>query len=178
MQSTNFVGSIDQGTTSTRFIIWDRAGRSVASEQLEHAQILPKPGYVEHDPSEIWQRTQEVISRALVSAGLSGRDLAAIGITNQRETTVAWDASTGLPLHNALVWQDTRTQTIIDSLNPDDVALLRQRTGLRAATYFSGSKMKVAHALNSWHHPLYFVTFSCSGSWSSLKSHLRSARVG
>ncbi len=143
MQPLNFVGSIDQGTTSTRFIIWDRAGRAVACEQLEHAQIMPRPGYVEHDAAEIWQRTQEVITRALASAGLRGCDLAAIGITNQRETTVAWDAVTGRPLHNALVWQDTRTQGIINALDADAVALLRERTGLRAATYFSGSKMKV-----------------------------------
>ena len=143
MQPLNFVGSIDQGTTSTRFIIWDRAGRAVACEQVEHAQIMPRPGYVEHDAAEIWQRTQEVITRALASAGLRGCDLAAIGITNQRETTVAWDAVTGRPLHNALVWQDTRTQGIINALDADAVALLRERTGLRAATYFSGSKMKV-----------------------------------
>ena len=146
MQPLNFVGSIDQGTTSTRFIIWDRAGRAVACEQLEHAQIMPRPGHVEHDAAEIWQRTQEVITRALASAGLHGRDLAAIGITNQRETTVAWDAVTGRPLHNALVWQDTRTQSIISALDADAVALLRARTGLRAATYFSGSKMKVLRA--------------------------------
>ncbi len=146
MQPVNFVGSIDQGTTSTRFIIWDRAGRIIACEQQEHTQILPKPGHVEHDAIEIWQRTQEVISRALASAGLCGGDLAAIGITNQRETTVAWDAVTGKPLYNALVWQDTRTQDIIDALDADAVALLRSRTGLRAATYFSGSKMKVTLA--------------------------------
>jgi glycerol kinase len=143
MQPLQFVGSIDQGTTSTRFIIWDRSGLAVACEQQEHSQILPQAGHVEHDAAEIWQRTQDVITRALASAGLSGCDLAAIGITNQRETTVAWDAATGQPLHNALVWQDTRTQAIIDSLDADQVLLLQKRTGLRAATYFSGSKMKV-----------------------------------
>ena len=143
MQPLNFVGSIDQGTTSTRFIIWDRSGSIVACEQQEHTQILPQPGHVEHDAAEIWQRTQEVVARALASAGLRGSDLAAIGITNQRETTVAWDAVSGRPLHNALVWQDTRTQGIISALDNDTVALLHNRTGLRASTYFSGSKMKV-----------------------------------
>ena len=143
MQPLKFVGSVDQGTTSTRFIIWDRSGAAVACAQLEHSQILPKPGHVEHDAAEIWQRTEDVITRALASAGLSGCDLAAIGITNQRETTVAWDAVTGEPLHNALVWQDTRTQAIIDSLSADQALLLQKRTGLKAATYFSASKMKV-----------------------------------
>lgn len=167
MQSPKFVGSIDQGTTSTRFIIWDRSGRAVACEQQEHAQIMPRPGYVEHDASEIWRRTQEVITRALRSSGLKGNDLAAIGITNQRETTVAWDAVTGLPLHNALVWQDTRTQAIISALDADAVALLRTRAGLRAATYFSGSKMQVRHAIRppviSVAASVVFQYFVCSG---------------
>ena len=180
----NYVGSIDQGTTSTRFIIWDRTGRAVACEQREHAQILPKPGHVEHDADQIWQRTQEVIARALASAGLSGCDLAAVGITNQRETTVAWDAVTGRALHNALVWQDTRTQAIIDALDADAVDMLRRRTGLRAATYFSGSKMKVRRS--RWQcaqlaatTPTLSLTRCCaSGCSSSPTSPQRSARDG
>lgn len=177
MQPVKFVGSIDQGTTSTRFIIWDRAGCIVACEQQEHTQILPKPGHVEHDATEIWQRTEEVVSRALASAGLSGSDLSAIGITNQRETTVAWDAITGKPLYNALVWQDTRTQSIIDALDADAVALLRARTGLRAATYFSGSKMKVQRACLLL--PLVHLSSFpfCSGSSTNLKSLLRTSTV-
>jgi glycerol kinase len=135
---------------------------------------LPKPGHVEHDATEIWQRTQEVVTRALASAGLSGGDLAAIGITNQRETTVAWDALTGLPLHNALVWQDTRTQDIIDSLDADSVSLLRTRTGLRAATYFSGSKMKVSLACSLL--PLHGASIdSCAVAPGPTRGRLRAA---
>ena len=104
----NYVGAIDQGTTSTRFIVFDRSGRIVSVAQKEHEQIYPKPGWVEHDPEEIWRRTEEVIGDAMAAAGLSRTDLAAIGITNQRETTVVWNRRTGKPVHNAIVWQDTR----------------------------------------------------------------------
>src|SRR5436853_383559 len=104
----DYIGAIDQGTTSTRFILFDRAGRIAASAQKEHEQIYPQPGWVEHDPNEIWARTGEVIAGALSQHGLQAKDVAAIGITNQRETTVLWDRKTGKPLSNALVWQDTR----------------------------------------------------------------------
>src|ERR1035438_541526 len=106
----DFIGAIDQGTTSTRFLVFDRAGRIVASAQKEHQQIYPQPGWVEHDPEEIWFRTREVIAEAMEQRGLKPGDLAAMGITNHRETTVLWNAKTGKPLANALVWQDTRVQ--------------------------------------------------------------------
>ena len=135
----SYLGAIDQGTTSTRFIVFDRSGRIVSCEQREHAQIYPRPGWVEHDAEEIWRRTQEVIASALEQRALTASDLAAVGITNQRETTVLWDRITGQPIHNAIVWQDTRVA--------DDVAALareggqnrfRARTGLPLSTYFSG----------------------------------------
>src|SRR5690242_17628859 len=103
---SRYVGAIDQGTTSTRFIVFDRAGNTVATAQREHRQIYPQPGWVEHDPAEIRDNTLAVIEQALRGAGLSPRDLAAVGITNQRETTLLWERSTGRPMHNALVWQD------------------------------------------------------------------------
>jgi len=109
----NYVGAIDQGTTSTRFIVFDRAGRIVSVAQKEHEQIYPKPGWVEHDPEEIWRRTGETIGEAMGAAGLSRTDLAAIGITNQRETTVVWNRKTGKPVYNAIVWQDTRVAATV-----------------------------------------------------------------
>jgi glycerol kinase len=111
-----FVGAVDQGTTSTRFMIFDHAGNEVARHQLEHDQIMPQSGWVEHDPVEIWERTNTVIQNALRSGGLSAADLKAIGITNQRETTVVWDPRTGRPYYNAIVWQDTRTDSIAAAL--------------------------------------------------------------
>ncbi len=137
----SYIGSLDQGTTSSRFIIFDQTGSIVAQHQLEHRQILPQAGWVEHDASEIWQATQTVIAGALAKANISGSDLVAIGITNQRETVVAWDKETGLPLHNAIVWQDTRTQEFLSSLSQDQTQLIRRKTGLTIAPYFSGSKM-------------------------------------
>lgn len=107
-----FVGAVDQGTTSTRFMIFDHAGNEVAKHQLEHQQILPRSGWVEHDPVEIWERTNTVIQNALRDGGLTASDLRAIGITNQRETTVVWDPRNGRPYYNAIVWQDTRTDSI------------------------------------------------------------------
>ncbi|MBL6979025.1 MAG: glycerol kinase, partial [Desulfobacteraceae bacterium] len=104
----NYVGAVDQGTTSTRFIIFDHAGRIVGLDQKEHEQIFPKPGWVEHNPMEIWKNTREVIRGALTKTDIKGSDLAAIGITNQRETTVLWDKNTGKPYNNAIVWQCTR----------------------------------------------------------------------
>jgi glycerol kinase len=139
----DFVGAIDQGTTSTRFMIFDHGGNEVARAQLEHEQILPQPGWVEHDPVEIWQRTQEVVQQGLKNANLSAGDLAALGITNQRETSVVWDKSTGRPLYNAIVWQDTRTDRIASALDRDGRGdIIRRKAGLPPATYFSGGKIQ------------------------------------
>ena len=109
--------AIDQGTTSTRFMIFDRQGKVVAIDQKEHKQIPPQPGWMEHDPMEIWQRTQEVIAGALKKGKVKASELKAIGVTNQRETTVVWDKNTGKPVYNALVWMDTRTQGVVDALS-------------------------------------------------------------
>jgi glycerol kinase len=139
----DFVGAVDQGTTSSRFMIFDHNGNEVAKHQLEHTQYLPKPGWVEHDPIEIWERTNVAIQNAVRTAGLTAADLAAIGITNQRETTVVWDPRTGRPYGNAIVWQDTRTDSIAKALERDGHGdLIRQRAGLPPATYFSGGKIK------------------------------------
>ena len=138
-----YIGAIDQGTTSTRFMIFDHGGNVVCFDQKEHRQIYPKPGWVEHDPMEIWSRTQEVIARALEKGGISADEIAAIGITNQRETTVVWDRTTGQPVHNAIVWQDTRTDKIISKLGRiGGQNKFRKKTGLPLATYFSGPKIK------------------------------------
>ena len=137
-----YIGALDQGTSSTRFMIFDADARVIASHQLEHKQIFPNPGWVEHDGTEIWTRTQEVIAGALDKAGLKAGNLSAIGITNQRETTIAWDVKTGKPLHNALVWQDTRTAEFMDNLSEAHKELIIRRTGLAIAPYFSASKMK------------------------------------
>ncbi|MBB4041479.1 glycerol kinase [Microvirga flocculans] len=138
-----YVGAIDQGTTSSRFIVFDKAGSIVSVAQKEHAQIYPKPGYVEHDPLEIWHNTREVIRDALAKKGLTPRDLAAIGITNQRETTLIWDRRTGKPLHNALVWQDTRVDSIVEEFAREGGHdRLRAKTGLPLASYFSGLKLR------------------------------------
>ncbi len=136
-----FIGALDQGTSSTRFIVFDNAGKIIGQHQLEHRQLLPKAGWVEHDASEIWERTKEVISGALNEAGISGSDLAGIGITNQRETTVIWDRTTGKPLANAIVWQDTRTQSFLDTFSNEVKEKITFKTGLAIAPYFSGSKM-------------------------------------
>lgn len=138
-----FVGAIDQGTTSTRFMIFDHNGAVVAGHQLEHAQILPRAGWVEHDPLEIWRRTENVIEVCLDRAKLTASDLAAVGVTNQRETTVVWDPVTGRPYHNAIVWQDTRTDQIAADLRRDSRGdIIRERTGLPPAAYFSGGKVQ------------------------------------
>lgn len=138
-----YVAAIDQGTTSTRCIIFDRLGNVVGSDQREHRQILPQPGWVEHDPLELWERTKEVLLRACEKSDLSSGDLAAIGITNQRETTIVWDRETGRPLYNAIVWQDTRTDQICARLaTGGGQDRFRQQTGLPLATYFSGPKIK------------------------------------
>jgi len=138
-----YVAAIDQGTTSTRFIIFDHGGNVIAVAQKEHKQIYPKPGWVEHDPLEIWENTLEVTERGLKSAHLQSADIAAIGITNQRETTVAWDKNTGKPVYNAIVWQDTRTDVICAKLaKSGGQNRFRKKTGLPLATYFSGPKIK------------------------------------
>jgi glycerol kinase len=139
----DFVAAIDQGTTSTRCMIFDHSGREVAKHQLEHAQIMPSAGWVEHDPTEIWQRTQEVVQQALTESGLTAADLAGLGITNQRETTLVWNPITGEPYGNAIVWQDTRTDKIAAALERDGRGeVIRHRAGLPPATYFSGGKLQ------------------------------------
>lgn len=140
---TRYLAAIDQGTTSTRFMVFDRVGMAVASEQKEHQQIYPRPGWVEHDPLEIWRCVQEVICGTLQKSGIDPTDIAAVGVTNQRETVVIWDRATGMPLCNAIVWQDTRTLDICKQLAAQGVEdWLRTRTGLPLATYFSGPKIK------------------------------------
>ena len=139
----SYIGAIDQGTTSSRFIVFDHAGRIVSTAQKEHEQIYPKPGWVEHDPEEIWRRTHAVIREAMEARGLRPEDLAAIGITNQRETTVVWHRKSGKPIYNAIVWQDTRVAPAVAefaALGGQD--RYRSRTGLPLATYFSGLKIR------------------------------------
>src|SRR6202163_1535817 len=136
-----YAAAIDQGTTSTRFMVFDHSGKVVAVDQKEHEQIFPKPGWVEHDPLEIWERTQEVVRAGLGKVDIG--DIAAVGITNQRETTVVWDRTTGKPVYNAIVWQDTRTDKIVEQLSADGGQdRFRARVGLPLATYFSGPKVK------------------------------------
>jgi glycerol kinase len=137
-----YIGALDQGTSSTRFIIFGHDGLPIADAQREHQQILPQSGWVEHDADEIWRRCKEVILEALYKAEITPSDLAAIGITNQRETTVAWDYGTGKPLHSAIVWQDTRTAQSLASLNDDDSQYITQSSGLPISAYFSASKMR------------------------------------
>jgi glycerol kinase len=138
-----YVVAIDQGTTSTRCLVVDARGQVVAVAQKEHAQITPRPGWVEHDPLEIWQRAQEVVGEALAQAAVVREDVAAVGVTNQRETTLVWDRDTGQPVYNAVVWQDTRTDGICRELAREGGQdRFRERTGLPVATYFSGPKLR------------------------------------
>lgn len=138
-----FVGAIDQGTTSTRFAVIDHSGSIVAKAQREHEQIHPQPGWVEHDAAEIWANTQAVIVDALQGAGLSSSDLVAVGITNQRETAVLWDRATGQPVAPAIVWQDTRTAALVRELGADvGASRFQHKTGLPLATYFAGPKVR------------------------------------
>ena len=144
--NAQYIGAIDQGTTSTRFILFDRKGATVGSHQLEHRQIFPKAGWVEHDPLEIWACTVEVVQQTLKTASVGPEQIAAIGITNQRETTLAWDPKTGQPFGNAIVWQDTRTDELVGKLAREGAAQggidrFREKTGLPLATYFSGPKL-------------------------------------
>jgi len=140
--SEKYIVAIDQGTTSTRAIVFDHAGSIVSTGQLEHEQIFPRAGWVEHDPMEIWRNTREVIGQALSKADITRHDVEAVGITNQRETAVVWDRTTGKPVYNAIVWQDTRTQKIVDRLAADGgVERFKPTVGLPLATYFSGTKI-------------------------------------
>ncbi|MGH3554991.1 MAG: FGGY family carbohydrate kinase, partial [Mycobacterium sp.] len=132
-----FIASIDQGTTSTRCMIFDHNGAEVGRHQLEHEQILPQAGWVEHDPVEIWERTASVLTSVLNRTNLGSKDIAALGITNQRETTLVWNRRTGRPYYNAIVWQDTRTDRIASALDRDGRGdVIRRKAGLPPATYF------------------------------------------
>jgi glycerol kinase len=138
-----YVGAIDQGTTSTRFLVFDRQGEIVASVQREHAQICPRPGWVEHDANEIWAATEGVIAEAMQGAGLTRGDLAALGLANQRETTLLWRRSTGEPIHNAIVWMDTRTDELVARYSTEGgKERFREKTGLPLSTYFSSFKLR------------------------------------
>ncbi|WP_267423198.1 MULTISPECIES: glycerol kinase GlpK [unclassified Curtobacterium] len=137
----DYIVAIDQGTTSTRAIVFDHSGSIVSSGQKEHEQIFPRAGWVEHDPSEIWDNTREVIGQALSRADITRHDVAAVGITNQRETAVVWDKTTGKPVYNAIVWQDTRTQALVDKLAAGDTDRYKSIVGLPLATYFAGTKI-------------------------------------
>ncbi len=142
MTTPTYVLAIDQGTTSSRAIVFDHAGGVVSTGQLEHEQIFPRAGWVEHDPMEIWRNTREVVGQALARADINRDQIEAVGITNQRETAVVWDKNTGKPVHNAIVWQDTRTQRICDRLAGDDgPERYKDRVGLPLATYFAGPKV-------------------------------------
>ena len=138
-----YAAALDQGTTSSRAMIFNHEGRVVSVAQKEHEQIFPKPGWVEHDAKEIWARCQEVLDEALKAADASADDIAGLGITNQRETALVWDRNTGEPIHNALVWQDTRTDALVDELSADGGQdRFRAKSGLPLATYFSGPKVR------------------------------------
>ena len=138
-----YAAALDQGTTSSRAMIFNHEGRVVSVAQKEHEQIFPKPGWVEHDAKEIWARSQEVLDEALKAADASADDIAGLGITNQRETALVWDRNTGEPVHNALVWQDTRTDALVDELSADGGQdRFRAKSGLPLATYFSGPKVR------------------------------------
>jgi len=137
-----YVGAIDQGTTGTRFMLFDHGGRVIANAYEQHEQIYPEPGWVEHDPVEIWRNAKTVVSRGLSIAGIDAEQLAALGITNQRETTVVWDEASGKPVYNALVWQDRRTTDRIEALDADAVEAIREKTGLEADAYFSAPKVE------------------------------------
>jgi glycerol kinase len=139
----SYIGALDQGTTSTRFIVFDRSGQIVSAAQSEHAQIYPRPGWVEHNSEEIWRRSQSVIVEAMDARGLRAEDLAAIGVTNQRETVVVWDRKSGRPVYNAIVWQDTRVAAAVAEFAAcGGQDRYRSRTGLPLATYFSGLKIR------------------------------------
>src|SRR6185312_6673957 len=138
-----FILSLDQGTTSSRAIVFDRKGNSMALSRKEFTQLFPQPGWVEHDPMEIWSSKLTVATEAIVKAGLTPGDIAAIGITNQRETTILWNKETGRPVYNAIVWQDRRTSDYCNALKEAGKAdLIRERTGLVIDAYFSATKIR------------------------------------
>ena len=140
---TGYIGALDQGTSSTRFIVFDRSGAVVSAAQREHQQIYPKPGWVEHDPQEIWRRSTEVIGEALTKKGLRATSLVAMGITNQRETTIVWERRTGKPLTNAIVWQDVRVSDDVNEFSKSGGPnRFRLKTGLPLSPYFSGLKIR------------------------------------
>jgi len=139
----DYVGAVDQGTTNSRFMLFDHGGNEVGKHQLEHQQILPQAGWVEHNPVEIWERTRSLIQMTMIGLGLQGSDMAALGVANQRETTVVWNRKTGRPYYNAIVWQDTRTDHIASALEREGKGdVIRQKAGLPPATYFSGGKIQ------------------------------------
>ena len=162
-----YIGSLDQGTTSTRFIIFNNLGEIIGQDQVEHQQILPKSGWVEHDATEIWRNTQTVIEKALSNSGLAPSDLAAIGITNQRETVVAWDRESGEPLTNAIVWQDTRTADYLNKFSDSDKSIITAKTGTPIAPYFSASKM--AWMLANGVNPSPTIAFGTIDAWLIFK---------
>src|SRR5882757_6583687 len=138
-----YVAAIDQGTTSSRCIVFDRQGRVVGIAQREHEQIFPRPGWVEHDPETIWRNTEFVLGEVLKTTGLDAGDITAVGITNQRETTVVWERATGKPIYNAIVWQDTRTDRLCTELGGEfGTTRYQDRTGLPLSTYFAGPKLR------------------------------------
>src|SRR5229473_829438 len=143
MADKKYAAAVDQGTTGTRFMVFSHDGKVVSTDYLEHEQIYPKPGWVEHDPMEIWDKTQRVIKGSMQKGGIKADEISGIGVTNQRETTVVWEKKTGKPVHNAIVWQDTRTIDICQKLINDGVEpLVKSKTGLVVATYFSGPKIQ------------------------------------
>src|SRR4030042_4091843 len=142
IKNKKYVGAIDQGTTSTRFVLFNDKGEIVSFHQLEHKQIYPKAGWVEHDPLEILNNTKITIKETLKKANVKPSEIACIGITNQRETTIIWDKKTGIPYYNAAVWQDTRTDEICNKIADKNINRYRKVTGLPIATYFSGPKIK------------------------------------
>jgi glycerol kinase len=143
MSDGTYIGSIDQGTTGTRFMVFDHGGQVVANAYEKHEQIYPEPGWVEHDAMEIWENTKQVVTEGLEDAGLDASQLDALGITNQRETTIVWDAETGDPVHNAIVWQDRRTTDRVEEIQEaDKVEWIREKTGLECDAYFSATKVE------------------------------------
>jgi glycerol kinase len=173
--TARYVGAIDQGTTSSRFVVFDREGETIAMAQREHRQIFPQPGWVEHDADEILDNTRAVISEALRGASLTRADLAAVGITNQRETTVLWDRLTGRPVHNALVWQDTRVDPLVAEFSRDGGPdRFRKRTGLPLASYFSALKLRwlLDHMPDARNRELAFGTIDSWLMWHLTGQHV------